>query len=78
MQWYCSKLELTATDARSHPLFTKEEMEDGDGVKRAAIRKLEHELGIPESSFRVADMRYLTTILYKVRALAVDATALCS
>lgn len=34
----------------SHPLYRKEELEEEEcrGVKRAARRKLEHELGIPQ------------------------------
>jgi isopentenyl-diphosphate delta-isomerase len=48
----------------SHPMYTPEELEDGIGVKRAAIRKLEQELGIPTCTFDVQDFRYLTTILY--------------
>lgn len=35
----------------SHPLYRQEELEDEEaiGVKRAARRKLEHELGIPQT-----------------------------
>lgn len=51
----------------SHPLFTEAELEDRVGVKRAAIRKLEHELGIPTTSFDVHDLKYVSTVLYKVR-----------
>ncbi|RLN97928.1 hypothetical protein BBJ28_00013335 [Nothophytophthora sp. Chile5] len=49
----------------SHPLFTEAELEDGVGVKRAAIRKLEHELGIPSSTFAVDDLAYVSTVMYK-------------
>ncbi|KAF4317149.1 hypothetical protein BBO99_00007829 [Phytophthora kernoviae] len=49
----------------SHPLFTEAELEDGIGVKRAAIRKLEHELGIPTSTFAVEDLTYVSTVMYK-------------
>ncbi|KAG7399365.1 isopentenyl-diphosphate delta-isomerase idi1 [Phytophthora boehmeriae] len=49
----------------SHPLFTEEELEDGVGVKRAAIRKLEHELGIPTSTFAIEDLAYVSTVMYK-------------
>ncbi|EEY66594.1 isopentenyl pyrophosphate:dimethyllallyl pyrophosphate isomerase, putative [Phytophthora infestans T30-4] len=45
----------------SHPLFTEGELEDGFGVKRAAIRKLEHELGIPSSIFAIDDLAYVST-----------------
>jgi isopentenyl-diphosphate delta-isomerase len=53
----------------SHPLFIKEEMEENNniGIKKAAIRKLEHELGINKQHFQVADLKYATTVLYKVR-----------
>lgn len=51
----------------SHPLFTEGELEDGFGVKRAAIRKLEHELGIPTSTFALEDLAYVSTVMYKVR-----------
>lgn len=53
-------------EPNSHPLFLEEEMEDGVGVKRAAIRKLEHELGIPTTQFDVKDIKYVSTVLYKV------------
>ncbi|CAH0519326.1 unnamed protein product [Peronospora belbahrii] len=49
----------------SHPLYTKDELEDGIGVKRAAIRKLEHELGIPTSTFAINDLTYVSRVLYK-------------
>ncbi|ETP51117.1 isopentenyl-diphosphate delta-isomerase [Phytophthora nicotianae P10297] len=49
----------------SHPLFTEGELEDGVGVKRAAIRKLEHELGIPASTFAIDDLAYVSTVMYK-------------
>lgn len=53
----------------SHPLFVQDEMEPGFGVKRAAIRKLEHELGIPTSTLEINDLRYVSTVLYKVHTL---------
>ncbi|KAH7470757.1 hypothetical protein PRIC1_003417 [Phytophthora ramorum] len=49
----------------SHPLFTEGELEDGVGVKRAAIRKLEHELGIPTTTFAIEDLAYVSTVMYK-------------
>ncbi|CAD5111020.1 DgyrCDS372 [Dimorphilus gyrociliatus] len=51
----------------SHPLATKEEMEENDeiGVKRAARRKLNHELGIAESQIDLNKFEYLTKIHYK-------------
>lgn len=34
------------------------------GCKRAAIRKLDHELGIPTSSLNTQDLMYMTKIHY--------------
>jgi len=50
----------------SHPLYEPEEMEEKDhvGVKRAAIRKLGHELGIPQSCLPMTDFKYMGTIQY--------------
>lgn len=50
----------------SHPLHVEDEMQDGIGVKKAAIRKLEHELGIPLTTFNVGSFRYIGSVLYKV------------
>ncbi|KAJ8571208.1 hypothetical protein ON010_g5625 [Phytophthora cinnamomi] len=48
------------------PISKKDgELEDGFGVKRAAIRKLEHELGIPTSTFALEDLAYVSTVMYK-------------
>ncbi|CAI5724779.1 unnamed protein product [Hyaloperonospora brassicae] len=52
----------------SHPLFTEGELDDGVGVKRAAIRKLEHELGISASTFSTDDLAYVSTIMYKAES----------
>eukprot|EP00455_Lapot_gusevi_P054338 TRINITY_DN868_c0_g7_i1.p1 TRINITY_DN868_c0_g7~~TRINITY_DN868_c0_g7_i1.p1 ORF type:complete len:258 (+),score=33.36 TRINITY_DN868_c0_g7_i1:61-834(+) len=50
----------------SHPLYHPPEMElkDEMGIRRAAQRKLEHELGIPKETFGVNDFVYLTRIHY--------------
>jgi farnesyl-diphosphate farnesyltransferase len=58
----------------SHPLYgfepnevdNKESLLTGQvtGVKNAAIRKLEHELGIPTSTFSVDDFKFLTRLHY--------------
>ncbi|KAK4689055.1 isopentenyl-diphosphate Delta-isomerase, partial [Tremellales sp. Uapishka_1] len=50
----------------SHPLSIKAELvEKGQaGVRAAAIRKLPHELGIPESQLKPTDFTYLTRIHY--------------
>mmetsp|Transcript_6837 Transcript_6837/g.10714 ORF Transcript_6837/g.10714 Transcript_6837/m.10714 type:complete len:302 (+) Transcript_6837:50-955(+) len=51
----------------SHPLYTKEELEEKDflGVKRAAVRKLEHELGIPAREVPINDLNVLSRVHYK-------------
>eukprot|EP01095_Lingulamoeba_sp_RSL-Kostka_P017917 TRINITY_DN9599_c0_g1_i1.p1 TRINITY_DN9599_c0_g1~~TRINITY_DN9599_c0_g1_i1.p1 ORF type:complete len:283 (+),score=74.94 TRINITY_DN9599_c0_g1_i1:20-868(+) len=41
------------------------ELENNLGVKRAARRKLEHELGVPSSLTKEEDYEYLTRIIYK-------------
>ncbi|KAH9255522.1 isopentenyl-diphosphate delta-isomerase [Batrachochytrium salamandrivorans] len=48
----------------SHPLYCEEEMDTANfvGVKRAAIRKLKHELGI--TGLKVEDFYFLNTIHY--------------
>ncbi|KAH9455960.1 hypothetical protein Pst134EA_011205 [Puccinia striiformis f. sp. tritici] len=50
----------------SHPLATKDEMEltDHIGVRRAAQRKLNHELGIDPRQISISDFIYLTRIHY--------------
>jgi isopentenyl-diphosphate delta-isomerase len=46
----------------SHPLFEEGEMEGIDGVKRAATRRIEYELGITD--LEPEDFHYLTRIHY--------------
>ncbi len=50
----------------SHPLAVKAELEEQDqiGVRRAAQRKLEHELGIPPEQVPLDLFQYLTRIHY--------------
>jgi len=53
----------------SHPLWNEQELGDDVqdpvlGCKRAAIRKLEHELGIPSSSLAPSDLTYMNRIHY--------------
>lgn len=57
---------LWANTCCSHPLYVEAEMEERDhvGVKRAAIRKLNHELGIPESQLPIDKFHFLGTIHY--------------
>lgn len=58
--------DFWANTCCSHPLYGKEEMEEKDhlGVKRAAIRKLEHELGVDPKELSVEEFTYMTTIQY--------------
>ncbi len=48
----------------SHPLATLDERDGSLGAKRAARRKLGHELGIPEGQCDIQDMAFLGRILY--------------
>lgn len=50
----------------SHPLYTPKEMEEEDawGVRTAAQRRLEFELGIPHEQAQPKDFTYLTRIHY--------------
>ncbi|XP_062848110.1 isopentenyl-diphosphate Delta-isomerase 1 [Trichomycterus rosablanca] len=54
----------------SHPLYTAQELEDQDaiGVRRAAQRRLEAELGIPVDQVPPEEMTYLTRIHYKAES----------
>eukprot|EP01100_Stratorugosa_tubuloviscum_P009095 TRINITY_DN380_c0_g1_i1.p1 TRINITY_DN380_c0_g1~~TRINITY_DN380_c0_g1_i1.p1 ORF type:complete len:235 (-),score=105.26 TRINITY_DN380_c0_g1_i1:112-816(-) len=51
----------------SHPLACEEEFEEKEqiGVKRAAQRKLTHELGIPKTEINIKNLKFLTRIYYK-------------
>jgi isopentenyl-diphosphate delta-isomerase len=51
----------------SHPLFTPSELEPLIGVKRAAQRKLEHELGIPASQVPLSAFEHVATIHYQAQ-----------
>ncbi len=52
----------------SHPLSIKTEIDGVDGVKNAAIRKLEHELGIPQDTFSKDEFIYLSRIIYQAQS----------
>ncbi|XP_034027728.1 isopentenyl-diphosphate Delta-isomerase 1 [Thalassophryne amazonica] len=54
----------------SHPLHTPRELEEKDaiGVKRAAQRRLQAELGIPVEQVTPDQMTYLTRIHYKAQS----------
>jgi len=51
----------------SHPLYRPEELEEKDhiGVRRAAVRKLNHELGITSDWISPDDIVFLTRIIYQ-------------
>ena len=53
----------------SHPLHSEEELDEENamGVKRAAVRKLEQELGIDSSTVSVDDMVFMTKMRYSAR-----------
>lgn len=54
----------------SHPLYRPEELQDKDalGVKRAAVRKLEQELGVRPEDVPLDCFRFLTRVHYKARS----------
>jgi isopentenyl-diphosphate delta-isomerase len=58
----------------SHPLFHSSEVGNGDlpsnveGAKRAAVRKLDHELGIRSHQVPISNFEFLTRIYYKARS----------
>ncbi|KAL7887647.1 hypothetical protein AOLI_G00053680 [Acnodon oligacanthus] len=54
----------------SHPLYNPEELEEQGaiGVRRAAQRRLEAELGIPMNQVPPEEMTYLTRIHYKAQS----------
>eukprot|EP01130_Rhizamoeba_saxonica_P011827 TRINITY_DN4932_c0_g1_i1.p1 TRINITY_DN4932_c0_g1~~TRINITY_DN4932_c0_g1_i1.p1 ORF type:complete len:185 (+),score=46.02 TRINITY_DN4932_c0_g1_i1:274-828(+) len=51
----------------SHPLYIDEERETRDqiGIKRAAIRKMHQELGVPPDTININDFTYITRIYYQ-------------
>lgn len=53
----------------SHPLYSQEELDEENamGVKRAALRKLEQELGIDPSTVSTDDMTFMTKMRYAAR-----------
>ena len=53
----------------SHPLHSDEELEESNalGVKRAAVRKLEQELGIDPSTVSTESMTFMTKTRYSAR-----------
>ena len=61
--------DVWANSCCSHPLYSEEEMElkNDLGVKRAAIRKLEQELGIDPSQVPIDKFEFITKIRYQAR-----------
>lgn len=60
-----------ANSCCSHPLYRPEEVEGIEGAKRAAVRKIEQELGIPPEQLPLSSFHFLTRIYYKARSDAV-------
>jgi isopentenyl-diphosphate delta-isomerase len=56
----------------SHPLYTKEERDGAYGVKRAAIRRLNYELGMEIPKIKLESLHYLTRIQYKAENMPKD------
>lgn len=58
-----------ANSCCSHPLASEDEMDENDarGVKLAAIRKLDQELGISPSSLDIDDFHFITKMRYSAR-----------
>jgi len=58
-----------ANSCCSHPLYSESEREldDALGVKRAAIRKLNQELGISEDQVPISDFKFITKMMYSSR-----------
>eukprot|EP00073_Rattus_norvegicus_P041032 XP_008770016.1 PREDICTED: isopentenyl-diphosphate delta-isomerase 2-like isoform X2 [Rattus norvegicus] len=57
----------------SHPLSNPEEMEEKDalGVKKAALRRLQAELGIPQDQVSLEDIVFMKRYHYKAKSDAV-------
>lgn len=55
----------------SHPLYNPTEMGENDnndpviGAKRAAVRKMTHELGVPEGTLKPDDLTFMTRVHYR-------------
>jgi len=61
--------DVWANSCCSHPLYSESERDllDANGVKRAAIRKLDQELGIDPSSISIDDFHFITKMIYSAR-----------
>jgi len=54
----------------SHPLYCESELvlDNAEGIRAAARRRLEFELGIPEKTIALDEFQYLTRIHYKANS----------
>lgn len=54
----------------SHPLYEEAELEERGqiGVRRAAQRRIEYELGIPKAEIPIDQLQFLTRILYRAQS----------
>ena len=61
--------DVWANSCCSHPLHSDEEMDETDyiGSKRAAVRKLEQELGIPPEQVPLDSFHFITKMRYSAR-----------
>ncbi|XP_052013125.1 isopentenyl-diphosphate delta-isomerase 2-like [Apodemus sylvaticus] len=57
----------------SHPLYVPDELEEEDavGVRRAALRRLQAELGVPQDQVSLEDIVFMTRYHYKAKSDAV-------
>ena len=62
-----------ANSCCSHPLYTEAELEEEGhlGVKRAAVRKIEQELGISPAALPLDCFTFVTRVYYKARSCEV-------
>ena len=59
---------IWANSCCSHPLYQDGEEEDIKGAKKAAVRKLTQELGIPPDEIQAEKLNFITKMHYKARA----------
>lgn len=59
---------IWANSCCSHPLYQDGEENGIEGAKKAAIRKLDQELGINAGEINASDLYFITKMLYKARA----------
>ena len=61
---------MWANSCCSHPLYCEEELEaEGNaGIKRAAIRRLQQELGVDQESLSLSDIHVMTRLHYQANS----------